>query len=248
MPVPPPRALDVVRSGLACVFAAAYITLLYVPAKVAATLTGRPSIFVSIGAAGIAAALRVAGIRYRIEGGERVPHGRASVLCINHTSALDVVAFLALRPHCSRLLVLYKAELGSIAVVGGAFEAAGFIPIDRQSSGDARDAIGRGTEALMRGDSILVSPEGTRSSDGRLAPFKKGVFVMAIAAGAPIVPVAVIGAADALPKGRFVVRSRELQVRVGEPIETRTHTYDDRDLVSAETARQLAELLPRAAD
>jgi 1-acyl-sn-glycerol-3-phosphate acyltransferase len=222
--------------------------LLYVPAKVVAALTGRPSIFVSIGAAGIAAALRVAGIRYRLEGGERVPQGRACVLCINHTSALDVVAFLALRSRCSRLLILYKAELGSVAVVGGAFDAAGFIAIDRQSSNDARHALGRGTEALIRGDSILVSPEGTRSSNGRLAPFKKGVFVMAIAAGAPIVPVAVIGAGDALPKGRFVVRSRELHVRVGEPIETRMCTYDDRDLVSAETGRQLAELLPPATD
>jgi 1-acyl-sn-glycerol-3-phosphate acyltransferase len=196
-------------------------------------------VFTSVGVTGIAATLRLAGVRCRVHGAERVPEGRGAVLCINHTSALDVAAFLALRPHCRHLLVLYKAELRALGLIAHAFDTAGFIAIDRGAPDDARHAIDRGTEALVRGDSILVSPEGTRSRNGRLGPLKKGVFVMAIRAGAPIVP--------ALPRGSLIIRARELRISIGDPIETRARTYEERDALSAETARALEDLIRQAA-
>jgi 1-acyl-sn-glycerol-3-phosphate acyltransferase len=233
----------VARSCVAYVFAACYMLVFYAPALALTRLLRTRSPLMSVGLAGIAATLRLAGIRYGFEGGQHVRRQRGCVYCINHASALDVVTFLVLQPLCPRLVILYKAELHASWLIGPAFDAAGFIPIDRSSLEHARRAIDTAVEALRQGASILVSPEGTRSRDGRRGSFKKGVFVMAINAGAPIVPVGVVGAADALPKGSFIIRSRRLWVRIGAPVETQGCTYEDRDRVGADVAHRIEQLL-----
>jgi 1-acyl-sn-glycerol-3-phosphate acyltransferase len=197
----------------------------------------------AVGLFGMRVALRIAGIRYRVSGQGHLAAERGAVYCINHSSHLDVLAFILLYPLVPRLSILYKHELTSVPVVSSIFELADFIPLDRSHHDDAIRSLAKGVEALRAGRSLLTAPEGTRSPDGRLQSFKKGIFVMAIEAHVPIVPVAVIGAAEALPKGRSIARPGEIVVRIGEAIATDAMSYEDRDRLRQEALDRLRSLL-----
>ena len=194
----------------------------------------------ALGHAGVWLALTLAGIRYRVAGRERVP-GTAVVFCSNHESNVDPpVLFQALHP---QLHVLYKAELHNFPVMGAVFDVGGFVPIDRGDKDKAIASIARGAEALRAGSSFLIFPEGTRSRTGELLRFKKGGFIMAIQAQAPIVPVAVQGGRSAMRKGSALVRPVRVSVRIGTPIPTAGLTLDDRDELIRRVRRQVERLL-----
>ncbi len=116
--------------------------------------------------------------------------------------------------------ILYKHEIDRIPILARAFRMGGFIPVDRRNKESAMRSIEAGAESLRAGNSFLIFPEGTRSKTAELLPFKKGGFIMAIKAGAPIVPVAIQGGRDAMRKGSRVIRPVTISIRVGEPIET----------------------------
>jgi len=103
--------------------------------------------------------------------------------------------------------------------------------VDRKNREQALDAVERGVLALNAGKSFLVYPEGTRSPDGRLQKLKKGVFVMAVKAGAPIVPISVSGSNKIMPKGKFVIRPGRVRITFHDSIETEGLTTEDRDLI-----------------
>src|SRR5687768_1603434 len=193
----------------------------------------------ALGHAGAKLALALAGIRYRVSGGENVPN-TAVVFCSNHESNVDPpVLFQALHP---QLHVLYKAELHKFPIMGTVFDVGGFVPIDRSDRDKAVASIAKGAESLRAGNSFLIFPEGTRSRTGHLLPFKKGGFIMAIQAQVPIVPVAVQGGRAAMRKGSAVVRPVRVSVRIGAPIPTAGLTLDDRDAL-IDTVRQHVEAL-----
>jgi 1-acyl-sn-glycerol-3-phosphate acyltransferase len=180
----------------------------------------------ALGHGGVALALAMAGVRFRVFGGEHVPGG-AVVFCSNHESNVDPpVLFRALHP---QLHILYKAELHKFPLMGTLFDVGGFVPVDRRNRERAMASIRRGAAALRQGHSFLIFPEGTRSRGGELLPFKKGGFIMAIQAQAPIVPVAVQGGRAAMRKGSPWVRPVDVTVKIGEPILTAGLTVDDRD-------------------
>jgi 1-acyl-sn-glycerol-3-phosphate acyltransferase len=193
----------------------------------------------------VALALGLAGIRYRVTGRERVPRDRAVVFCSNHQSNIDPpVLFRALH---RRLHILYKAELSKLPVLGTVIQVGGFIPVPRENKEAAMEAIEQAAASIRRGNSFLIFPEGTRSRTDQLLPFKKGGFIMAIKAQAPIVPVAITGGRDAMRKGSAIVRPVKVEVRIGDPVETTGYTLDERDALIEVVRARIEALLGRQA-
>lgn len=175
-----------------------------------------------------------------IEGMERLAPGQPYVYVANHASFVDIWVLLEHLPGSIRFV--YKKELGRIPVFGPAIRASGHIAIDRQNRASAFSAYDAAARDVRGGTSAMVFAEGTRSADGRLRPFKKGPFVLAIAAGVPVVPVAILGAYESLPKGSVAPRRVPISVRIGTPIPTTGLTYEDRDAVGLRCRRELEAL------
>src|SRR5215510_13339417 len=156
-------------------------------------------------------------IQLTASGAERVP-SRAVVYMSNHQSHLDIPVLYATLPSPT-IRMLAKAELFRIPLWGRGLRAAEFIEVDRGNHIRAVKSIEDAARLVRDGVSIYLAPEGTRSRDGRVGPLKKGGFHLAAGTGAPIVPVAITGTIDILPRGGKVMQSgQRVTVTIGSPI------------------------------
>ena len=195
----------------------------------------------ALGHGGVGLALALTGIRYRVAGRDQVPAGTAVVFCSNHESNVDpAVLFRGLHP---QLHVLYKSELRNVPLMKTVLDVGGFVAVDRGDLESAMRSLSQGAASLRAGNSFLIFPEGTRSRTGALLPFKKGGFIMAIQAQAPIVPVAIMGGRNAMRKGSAFVRPVRVSVRIGQPVPTTGLTVDDRDELVARVRGDVQRLL-----
>ncbi|WP_431964736.1 lysophospholipid acyltransferase family protein [Actinacidiphila sp. bgisy160] len=160
--------------------------------------------------------------RPRIEGMENIPEEGAAIVAGNHLSFSDHFLMPAILPR--RITFLAKAEYFTGTGLKGRLTAAFFhsigqIPVDRSGGKAGESAIREGMKVLAKGELLGIYPEGTRSHDGRLYKGKVGVATMAIRAGVPVVPCAMIGTYEIQPAGRRLPRIKPVRIRFGEPLE-----------------------------
>jgi 1-acyl-sn-glycerol-3-phosphate acyltransferase len=185
--------------------------------------------------------VRASGVKIVVHGEENLPPGGAVCIC-NHVSWFDVFAMASTLP---RATFVAKMELRKIPVFGSAAEAAGIVFIDRDNRKSAFDSYKLAAVAVQEGKRIVVFPEGTRGLDYALRQFKKGPFVLAITAEAPLIPTVVYGAIEVMGKGSFWVRAGTVHIHYLEPLSTRGHTYEERAQLMAETHARMDALLEK---
>jgi len=244
MPQPLTLAIAAVRTALTYAVVALYTILVGPPGIALALMFKRPNVLFQLGAGGAWLLLRTAGVWFRAEGPGHVLLDRAAVYASNHTSNIEPpVIFLVLRGLFPRWRIIYKASLRRLPILGRCFDIGGFVPIERSNREQSGRAIANAARQMRDGNSFSVFVEGTRSRTGELLPFKKGGFILAIEAQAPIVPVAFVGAREAWPPGSRLIRRRTVSVRIGLPVETTGLTYADRDWLMDEVRRRISALI-----
>lgn len=175
--------------------------------------------------------LKAAGVHVEVSGLDNLTPGQPCVFVSNHNSFMDVWVLAAELPGSVRFIA--KRELLRIPILGRAMRVSGQISIDRHQLRSAIGAYDDAIERLREGISAVVFAEGTRSRTGELQAFKKGPFVLAIAAQVPVAPVYVAGTRSVLPPGSVTVHPGAVALRIAQPIPTLGLTHDDRDRLSA---------------
>ena len=167
-----------------------------------------------------------AGVKVVVEHRASLDPSQPYVFMANHASSLDIWAAFVAVPR--RVRMIAKKQLARIPLFGWVMWAGRFIFIDRKNAVAARRSIEKAEQRIRNGDSVLIFPEGTRTRDGNLGPFKKGGFHLAVRAGVPIVPVALRGTRDLMPRGSYRVRAGTVTVIIGEPIPTQGLSEEER--------------------
>ncbi|HEY9226904.1 MAG TPA: lysophospholipid acyltransferase family protein [Gemmatimonadaceae bacterium] len=166
-----------------------------------------------------------AGVEVRVHGAERLANTNGLVVVSNHVSWFDIFPLASVVPWCS---FIAKSELKKIPIFGVGADAAGIVFLDRDNKKQAFESYKKAATEVQRGRAIVVCPEGTRGRDYHLRPFKKGPFVLAIAAQSPIIPTIVYGAREVMPKGSFRIRPGTIDLHFLEPVPTAGYDYDHR--------------------
>ncbi len=171
--------------------------------------------------------LQVAGVEVELHGREHVDPHRSYVVLSNHMSHMDIPVLIAGLP--LRTTIIAKKELFRIPIFGQGMHAAGILKIDRSNREKAIETLNKAAEILKEKHiSVLAFPEGTRSKDGQIHPFKKGPFVMAATVKVPILPVTLVGTHPILPKGRFFIQPGKVDLIIHPPIHTADYDYEQR--------------------
>jgi 1-acyl-sn-glycerol-3-phosphate acyltransferase len=181
------------------------------------------------------------GVTVRVEGTEHLAPDRPYIFAANHQSQFDILALQGFLGIDFRWLA--KKELFKVPIWGTAMRRAGYIPIDRSHGRQAIKSLDGAAQKIARGTSVIIFPEGTRSKDGKLQKFKSGAMRLAIKSGVPLVPVAITGTYKILPKGRLLVRSGQVTIRAGQPIDTQGYKSKDKNELAALLQEAVAGLM-----
>ena len=167
-------------------------------------------------------------VRVRVRGLERIDTQKTYVVMSNHQSLYDIPTIFTALP--LRIRMMAKAELFKVPLWSQAMKAAGFVPVHRGQGDRAMQDLRAAREALLRGINIWIAPEGTRSPDGQLLPFKPGGFVLSALAKVPVLPVTIDGTRNILPaRALNFVKGVEVDVTVGEPVDPTNFARKERD-------------------
>ena len=230
-----------IRTIAASVFMLLFILLAGPPFILHAVLTRSVERLYRMALWGMGRAMWIAGVEVRREGVENIPAG-VCIFAANHTSNLDPPALVLAIPR--RVALLAKKEVFRFPIVGTAMRLADIVPVDRSDREAAVASLEKAVAGLRAGVSYLVFPEGTRSPDGRLRPFKKGAFVMAIQAGVPVVPVSVVGAHLRMRKDERAIHPGEVIIRFGPAVDSAAYTMERRGEMLARVQEIVAAGLP----
>ncbi len=184
--------------------------------------------------------VRFAGVKIERRGLENLRPGQNYIVMSNHASNLDPPVLIPSVP--GRCSVLVKKEVFRIPILGTGMRLAQLVPVDRGDRDAAIASVQAAVGVLKQGLHMLVYPEGTRSSDGRLGPFKKGPFHLAMESGVPVLPVTLLGTYECWPRTRFALRPGTATVVFHAPLDP--HGYADRDALQVAVASAITSALP----
>jgi 1-acyl-sn-glycerol-3-phosphate acyltransferase len=184
---------------------------------------------------------RLAGIRVCVEGLDNIPSG-VCIFAANHASTVDPCVLFPEIPR--RVSALVKKEIFRIPIFSIGLRVAQFVSVDRADREAAAASVNTAAALLKGGLSFAIFAEGTRSPDGRLRPFKKGAFIMAIEAGVPIVPVSLAGTYGVMPRGAWTVHPGDVTIRFGPAVNAAAYTLDRRAELLARIESLVAAALP----
>ena len=183
---------------------------------------------------------RIARAELEIIGRDNVDFEVPHIFVMNHQSHMDIpAAFMAVPKNIG---FVAKAELRKVPFMGKAMAEAGMVFVDRKNSAQAIASLEHAGELVRSGVNVFAFPEGTRSYDGVIRPFKKGIFRLALAAGVPIVPMAIHGGCEVLPRGVMDPFPGTIRVKFGEPIDVKAYTVEDRDELIGRVRAAVIEL------
>lgn len=184
--------------------------------------------------------LKTCGSPFTIAGREKLDLSHPAIYAANHSSALDIPVLYVGLPFQFRILA--KLELFRLPLLGGHLKRSGQIPIDRTDPRATVRSLSEASKTVEGGMPLVVFPEGGRSPDGHMQPFLGGVFYAAIKAQAPIVPVAIVGAYEALPMNTYVICPTHFKLIIGDPVPTAGLTRRDMEALSARVHQALSDL------
>jgi 1-acyl-sn-glycerol-3-phosphate acyltransferase len=204
-------------------------------------LTGSQDLMYRLSMDAVRAVMGLIGVHVRVEGLENIPPGTC-IFVANHVSNVDPLAFAPQIPR--RVFLMLKKELFRIPILAKGMRLAKFIAVDRASHQAAAGSLKQAIGYVREGLSLAVYPEGTRSPDGRLLPFKKGTFLIAIQAGVPVVPVSIAGAQKLMRRGEWAIRPGRLLIRFGSAVDASQYTVATRGELLARVHALVAAGLP----
>ncbi len=184
--------------------------------------------------------LKTASCPLAVVGAERLGGSRPCVYAVNHISALDIPTLYAALPFQFRIMA--KKELFRYPFLGWHLRRSGQIPIERDNARSSLRGLIAASKTVHSGMPLLVFPEGGRSADGQVKPFLSGAFYVAIKAGVPVVPMAIVGTFEAAPMNSFVIKPRPLTLLVGEPVSTKEFNPRAMDQLAAITQKAVEDL------
>ena len=176
----------------------------------------------------------------KIIGLEKINTSRTHVYAVNHASALDIPVLYACLPFQFR--IVHKKELLSYPIVGWHLKRSGQVCVDQQNPAKSVGQIKSAVRTLKNGMPLVIFPEGGRSADGKIQPFLPGAFFLAIKAQVDVVPIALAGTHELLPMDTYHIKSRPLEMRVGDPISTVGMTLRNMDQLSERVQNELESL------
>lgn len=184
--------------------------------------------------------VRLAGVRFETVGLDKFDNSRSYIYMTNHTSNLDPPIQVGLIPRSTSVMV--KKELFKVPILGRAMRMGSLVPVDRGNRDAGIEAVREAKAVIEKGMNMLIYVEGKRSFDGKLLPFKKGPFYMALECGVPVVPITIVGTHYAMPKGRFAIKPGQVQVIFHRPIEP--EDFGDREALMEKVRAVIESGLP----
>jgi 1-acyl-sn-glycerol-3-phosphate acyltransferase len=169
--------------------------------------------------------VRIAGTRIELVGLDKLDSSGTYIFMSNHVSNLDPPALVPMIPR--RTSVLAKKEIWKIPILSKALDLAEIVPVERSNREAAIESIRRASEVMRHGINMTIYPEGTRSRDGRLLPFKKGPFHLAAETGFHIVPITILGTYEMLPKGSWIAKPGTATLVFHPPIDPKKFATRD---------------------
>ena len=188
-------------------------------------ITGNVNFLYRVAMWGAWTGVRLAGVQVRTVGLERLDPNRTYIFMSNHASNIDPPILIPLIPR--RTSVMAKKELFSYPILGKAMRLGSLVPVDRGNREAGIAAVHTASEVIRQGINMTIYVEGKRSFDGKLLPFKKGPFYLALEAGVPVVPVTIAGSHYVMPKRRFAIKRGLVTIIFHDPIEPKD--FGDRE-------------------